>query len=387
MSDHWSGPRATAQPVMDISDFYAFPSPERPGNFVLVMLVFPFAPPSALFSEAVDYRFRLRPVRVVSTGGRAAFAVGDEERVLSVTFGAPQPVEGSDRPTQTGTCTGPSGEAVSFRVGDETGAQSNGLRVFAGCRLDAFFIDQRLLGAMRQTRRLPTEEFGRNDLDGQNALAIVVEGEVATLFGAGAGPMFAVVAETTTTDSLRVRLERVGRPEIKNFIMLDKGADAVNRDLEIRDLYNDEDAFNLRPDYLGAYRARFNGNLMFYDGLDGKTDWPLDAQGNHPLTELLMPDFLVVDVSKPFAQDGYLEIERALLRGAVHETCGGRWLDDDMVNGFLTLMINNGNGPRISDGVAEATLAASRTFPYLQRPNPNPPGRPVPVLPSTGTAC
>ena len=119
MSDHWSGPRATAQPVMDISDFYAFPSPERPGNFVLVMLVFPFAPPSALFSEAVDYRFRLRPVRVVSTGGRAAFAVGDEERALSVTFGAPQPVEGSDRPTQTGTCTGPSGEAVSVRVGDE----------------------------------------------------------------------------------------------------------------------------------------------------------------------------------------------------------------------------------------------------------------------------
>ena len=95
--------------------------------------------------------------------------------------------------------------------------------------------------------------------------------------------------------------------------MLDRASDTVNRDLEIRDIYNMEDAFSLLPDYLGAYRSRINGGLVFYDGLDGKTDWPLDEQGNHPLTELLLADFLVVDVSKPFAEEGYLEIERALL--------------------------------------------------------------------------
>ena len=31
MSDHGSGPRATADPVIDIGGFHAFPSPERPG--------------------------------------------------------------------------------------------------------------------------------------------------------------------------------------------------------------------------------------------------------------------------------------------------------------------------------------------------------------------
>ena len=146
-----------------------------------------------------------------------------------------------------------------------------------------------------------------------------------------------MIAETATNGSLRVRLDRVGRPEIKNFIMMDRASDAVNRDLDIRDIYSEEDGFKLRPDYLGAYRARLNGSMAFYDGLDGKTDWPLDAKGKHPLTEMLLADFLVVDISKPFDENGYLEIERAMLRGAAHETCGGRWLNHDIVDTFLTI--------------------------------------------------
>ena len=146
-------------------------------------------------------------------------------------------------------------------------------------------------------------------------LSVVVEVEHGKLFGPDAGPMVAVIAETTTNGSFRARLDRVGRPEIKNFIMMDKAADAVNRDLDVRDLYSEEDGFKLRPDYLGAYRARLNGSMAVYDSLDGKTDWPLDEKGTHPLTEMLLADFLVVDMSKPFDEDGYLEIERAMLRG------------------------------------------------------------------------
>ena len=44
MSDHISGPRALADPIADITDVYAFPSPERPGHLVLVMNTLPFAP-------------------------------------------------------------------------------------------------------------------------------------------------------------------------------------------------------------------------------------------------------------------------------------------------------------------------------------------------------
>ena len=62
MSDHFSGPRALAGPAGDICDAYAFPSPERPGHLVLVMTVQPLATPESFFSDAIVYRFRLRPV-------------------------------------------------------------------------------------------------------------------------------------------------------------------------------------------------------------------------------------------------------------------------------------------------------------------------------------
>ncbi len=382
MSDHGSGPRASADPVMDITDLYAFPSPERPIDLVLVMNVFPFAMPTALFSAAIDYRFRLRPVEIGSSGPQPAFAVGASEGIVSLTFGVPRPQEAGDQLVQDGVCTTAGAETITFRVGDEQGTEQNGLRVFAGCRLDSFFIDQGISGGIRNSRRLPTEIPGRNSLHGQNVLTIVVEGSVSRLFGIEGGSLFAVVAETTTIGAPQVRIERVGRPEIKNFVMLDKAADTVNRDLEIRDLYNAEDAFKLMPDYAGAYRARLNSNLAFYDGLDGKTDWLLDADGNHPLMELLLADFLVVDMSKPYDEDGYFEIERALLRGVPHETCGGRSLNVDIVDKLLTMMVNNGNGPGVTDGVDRATVPASRTFPYAQPPNPEPPSLPSLALPS-----
>jgi hypothetical protein len=88
-----------------------------------------------------------------------------------------------------------------------------------------------------------------------------------------------------------------------------------------------------------ADRARLNANLAFYDGLDGKTDWPLSDQGEHPLTEFLLADFLVIDIAKP----------------------------------FFTFMVGGVDGPYISDGVDQATQPASRSFPYLASPNPNPP--------------
>ena len=67
VSDHISGPRALADPIADITDVYAFPSPERPGQLVLVMNTLPFAPPSALLSDGLVYRFRLRPLTRASS--------------------------------------------------------------------------------------------------------------------------------------------------------------------------------------------------------------------------------------------------------------------------------------------------------------------------------
>ena len=192
----------------------------------------------------------------------------------------------------------------------------------------------------------------------------------------GGATLVGVVAETLTRGSFNVRIERVGRPEVKNLMLEPKQFDPVNQDLEIRDLYTMEDAFALGDGYLGAYRARLSANPAFWDGLDGKADWPTNGSG-HPLTELVLADYLVVDVTKPYAEQGsFLEIELAARRGEAHETCGGRALNDDVMDTFFTQLINAGNGPTIRDGVDHSTRPASRTFPYLAPPNPNPPDMP-----------
>jgi hypothetical protein len=370
MADHFSGPRAIADPASDVTDVFAFPSPERPGHLVLVLDVFPVAAPTALFSDALIYRFRLRPVTVAKAGAGPAFAAGADEWTFDITFDAPRPGDGNA--AQVGTCTTPSGAKIPVRVGDERVADGPGLRIFAGQRLDPFFIDLIAESTNHVVELLSFAEKGNNFGQGANVLSIVVEFDVAAVLGPDAGPLLAVVGETLTAGH-PVRLERMGRPEIKNFILQDKKFDRVNQDVELRDLYNTEDTFQLSPAYIDAYRARLNANLPFFDRLDDNIAWPPDEHGNHPLTELLLADFLVVDPSMPFTEGSFLEIERAVLAGRPHATCGGRPLNDDIVDILYTLLVSGLDGAPISDGVDQGTEPATRTFPYLCRPNPQPP--------------
>ena len=375
MSDHLSGPRALAEPVADITDLYAFPSPERPGHLVLVMNTVPFAQPSQLCSDALIYRFRLRPVTLAASSDPVPFSVGTKELLFDLVFSAP--VNGGDglRPGQEGTCTTPAGETIIFRVNDEEGNPSCGVRLFAGARWDPFIMDAAAALKTISTGQLAFTDPGSIYLDGKNVLSLVVELDCARMLDGA--ELIGVVAETLTRGKLSVRLERTGRPEVKNLMLAPKQFDQVNRDLEIRDLYNAEDAFHVGHAYQGAYRARLNANLAFWDGLDGQVDWPADKTGAHPLTELLLADFLVVDVTKAYAEHGsFFEIELAARAGRTHQTCGGRAPNDDVMDTVFTLLINAGNGHRVRDGVDQATRPATQTFPYLAPPNPDPPSPP-----------
>jgi Domain of unknown function (DUF4331) len=370
MSDHFSGPRAIAGPAGDICDVYAFPSPQRPGHLVLAMTVLPLATPVSPFSEAIVYRFRLRPVSIAPDGPAFPFGPEESELVFSFTFEAPRPGGDGAGPAQVGRLTAPSGETVRFRVDDERGGRADGLLVYAGRRSDPFCIDLPAYLESLKSGRLAFRHPGQNSLAGANVLTVVVEADCAPLLQKGRSPLFGVVGETVAAGKLPIRIERFGRAEIKNVIMSMKQFDSVNRDLEIRDLYNLEDAFHLSKDYRGAYRARLNANLAAIDRLDGKVDWALSPDGSHPLTDLLLADYLVVDVSKPFAEHSYFEIEWAAMHGRPHETCGGRSLDDDVMDTIYTLLVNANKGPRISDGVDRATQPASKVFPYLAPPSP-----------------
>src|SRR3954454_21443431 len=107
MSDHISGPRALADPIADITDVYAFPSPDRPGHLVLVMNTLPFAKPSDLLSDGIIYRLRLRPLSRREPDAPSPFATRDDEFVFDCVFSAPTNGDGPERPEQEGTCTTP----------------------------------------------------------------------------------------------------------------------------------------------------------------------------------------------------------------------------------------------------------------------------------------
>ncbi len=137
MSDHISGPRALADPIADITDVYAFPSPERPGHLVLVVNTLPFAQPTDPMSDGLVYRFRLRPVSVSAPDGvPRPQDVG--EVVVDCVFSPPESANGAG---QEGTCTTSSGASVSFSVNDERAASADGIRAFAGPRWDPFILD------------------------------------------------------------------------------------------------------------------------------------------------------------------------------------------------------------------------------------------------------
>ena len=360
MSDHFSGPAVMGDPSVDITDFYAFVSPERPGNLVLIMDVFPLATAGSFFSDVVTYRFRLRPL----TRRGTSIIPGSEEYSIDLTF--------SDVPegaaVQEGHVVTAEGRKASFTVGKAL--EIDGMRVFAGLVSDPFFMDVEAAIRTDMAGKL-SFSTATNTVHFRDVLSIAVELPFAPIVERFNGVLLmgAIAENVVTRRGKPIRIERVGRPEIKNFALASPMHDPRTKGLELRDLYNKEDAFALSKEYRSLYESRLDANLAFFDGLDGTTDWPLGHEGKHPLRDLLIGDFLILDLTHAFAPGKFLEIERSLMNDKPHESAGGRWLDDDILDEMLTLFVNGGKGERLGDGVNAPTKPASRSFPYVREPN------------------
>src|SRR3954447_26242293 len=172
MSDHISGPRALSEPIADITDVYAFPSPERPGRLVLVMNTLPFAQPEDRFSDGLLYRFRLRRLTAAPRSGGGLFDVDPTEVTLDCVFDEPGADDGHP---QTGLCRTSDGLEFPFVAGKEDGESTDAVRVFAGVRWDPFFMDAPAALRTIATGELSFAHPGTIFLDGKNVLSIVVE--------------------------------------------------------------------------------------------------------------------------------------------------------------------------------------------------------------------
>ena len=336
MSDHISGPRALADPIADITDVYAFPSPESPGRLVMVMNTLPFAKPFDAFSEGLVYRFRLRPLSAGEGDDALPFVPDAQEFVFDCVFSHHTHADGDERVEQSGTCTTPGGETVEFRVNDVEGGAAHGVHVFAGVRWDPFMMDAPAALKTIATGKLQFTDPSSIYLDGKNVLSLVVEIDCALLGGA---ELVGLVAETLTRGAFNVRIERVGRPEVKNMMLAPKQFDTVNRDLEIRDLY-------MRAlDAMRSTRRRATTRAPTAHGSTRNLAPPGTAWTGKPETGPLERErrsrgrpnwcsriLLVVDVTKPDSEQGSRleEIELAAAEAKHTQPAPAGRLNDDV---------------------------------------------------------
>ncbi len=136
-ADHIDGPQATADPAADITDAFAWMTPDA-GKVILVMDLTRNADVGSQFSDGVQYVFH-----TTSSGAFGQPASGDVPVICQ--FDAQQRVEcwAGDQAYVTGDASGLAGIT-----------SSNGkLRVFTGLRNDPFFFN---LAGFRETARIVT---------------------------------------------------------------------------------------------------------------------------------------------------------------------------------------------------------------------------------------
>jgi hypothetical protein len=367
MSDHIDGPRQIGDPSVDLTDLFAFTSPDNPGRTVLAADAFPSAGASAVFSNAAYYAIVLRPAMVAGLGDAAKFSAGERELRFRCRFSVLEP--GPDgKPIQRGTCTLPDGREIRFVVNDENGAATpdGTVRIFAGLRSDPFLLAW-IVGEKSLVK-------SPNLLQHDNVLSIVLDVDTQRILDPTRGSLFAAIAETSPVPKppglvVRdpARFDWIGRPEQTNLRLNNPGL--VGAD-DLRDLWNQQTPFAVAEEFKPLFRKRLVDSLSNYDMRDGTAEWPPAALAAS--AEVFLDDFLLFDVTKPITDSSFLEIEKSTLDGRAYATGGGRTIDTHDFDMLLTWLVNRDKGERLQGGAPSATKPASRTFPYLAAPNVQP---------------
>jgi hypothetical protein len=76
MSDHIDGPRQIGDPSADLTNLFAFTSPENSARTVLAANVFPTCGVDAIFSNAIDRSIVARRAKVA--GGWRSYQIRDQ---------------------------------------------------------------------------------------------------------------------------------------------------------------------------------------------------------------------------------------------------------------------------------------------------------------------
>jgi hypothetical protein len=360
MSDHVDGPRSIGEPAADLTDFFAFTSPENPANTVLAACVFPAAGENAIFSNVINYAIAVRRVTVAGVGNSAKFQPADDEIRFSFRFETLKR-DAAGKATQRGICKLPDGRELSLTVNDGTGASTpeGDVRAFAGLRSDPFYIG------------LDTGTLGKapNPLLHNNVLCMVVEFDTSRMLDPTKGSLFGAIAETippqerTRIEPPIARIDWIGRPEHTNVRLNNPGLSGID---DLRDLWNQQTPFAIPTELQPMFLKRLKDSLAEWDMRDGKADWTPDALTAN--AKVFLDDFLLFDVAKPITDQSHLEIEKSTIAGRSYQTGGGRTVDANVFDILLTWLVNR-DREFLQGGVTAATKPGIKVFPYFATPN------------------
>jgi hypothetical protein len=361
MSDHVDGPRSIGEPAADVTDLFAFTSPENPTRTVLAMCVFPAAGENAIFSNAIDHSIVVRRVAVAGVGSAAKFQPADDEVRFRFRFETLKR-DAAGNVIQSGACTLPDGRELSLTVNDEKGASTpeGDVRVFAGLRSDPFF----LAWTVAELKKVP------NLLQHDNVLCMVVELDTRRLLDPAKGSLFGAIAETTPIPQPRglvahpvARIDWVGRPEQTNIRLSNPALSGAD---DLRDLWNQQTPFAIRKELQPLFLQRLKDSFADWDMRDGKADWTPEALAAN--ANIFLDDFLLFDVAKPITDQSHLEIEKSTINGRAYQTGGGRTVDANVIDILLTWLINR-DREFLQGGATGATKPGMKVFPYFATPN------------------
>jgi hypothetical protein len=362
MSDHVDGPRSIGDPTADVTDLFAFTSPEDPARTVLAMCVFPSAGENAVFSNVIDHSIVVRRATVAGVGDAAKFQPENEEIRFSFQFDVLKRDYATENAVQRGVCKLPGGRELSLAVNDEKGASTpeGDIRVFAGLRSDPFY----LAWIAAELKKVP------NLLQHDNVLCMVVELDTRRVLDPAKGSLFGVIAETVPARQPHgrvshpvARIDWVGRPEQTNIRLSNPG---LSRADDLRDLWNQQTPFAIAKDLQPMFMQRLKDSFAEWDMRDGKADWAPEALAAN--ANVFLDDFLLFDVAKPITDESHLEIEKSTLFGRPYQTGGGRTVNANVIDILLTWLVNH-DREFLQGGATGATKPGMKVFPYFATPN------------------
>jgi hypothetical protein len=177
-SDHVDGVKTAIDRGGDITDVYVFPSPQDANKVVFVMNTRSLATSMSRFSDAVDYKFRIRPI--ADPAKLTPSTDASKEEVITCTFGGGMPFIQAKQRAKCKLDLARGSETVEFETRGAQGiraggiAQKGDIKVFAGARSDTWFLDLGKTIKVNKGERVANSS-GSNGLQGTNVLSIVVE--------------------------------------------------------------------------------------------------------------------------------------------------------------------------------------------------------------------